>query len=55
MVAEAIMDMERQEELGTVLFHCEKGFRRVKGYIGIAEVAATIEQIQEERAFQKAA
>jgi transposase-like protein len=45
-----------QRWLATVLLHCEKGFRRVKGYLGIAEVIATIEQIQEEKyAFQKAA
>ena len=44
-----------QRWLATVLLHCEKGFRRVKGYLGIAEVIATIEQIQEEHAFQKAA
>ena len=37
-----------QRWLATVLLHCEKGFRRVKGYLGIAEVVATIEQIQEE-------
>lgn len=45
-----------QRWLATVLFHCEKGFRRIKGYLGIGEVTATIEQIQEEeRALQKAA
>ena len=45
-----------QRWLATVLLHCEKGFRRVKGYLGIAEVIATIEQIQEGiYAFQKAA
>jgi hypothetical protein len=44
-----------QRRLATVLLHCEKGFRRVKDYLGIAEVMATIEQIQEEQAFQKAA
>lgn len=44
-----------QRWLATVLLHCEKGFRRVKGYLGIAEVMATIEQIQGEQAFQKAA
>ena len=45
-----------QRWLATVLLHCEKGFRRVKGYLGIAEVVATIEQVQEEKyAFQKAA
>ena len=38
-----------QRWLATVLLHCEKGFRRVKGYLGIAEVIATIEQIQEEK------
>ena len=37
-----------QRWLATVLLHCEKGFRRVKGYLGIAEVMATIEQIQQE-------
>jgi transposase-like protein len=45
-----------QRWLATVLFHCEKGFRRVKGYLGILEVIATIEQIQEEKyIMQKAA
>lgn len=44
-----------QRWLATVLLHCEKGFRRVKGYLGIAEVMATIEQIQEEHVLQKAA
>jgi transposase-like protein len=44
-----------QRWLATVLLHCEKGFRRVKGYLGIAEVMATLEQIQEEQPFQKAA
>jgi transposase-like protein len=44
-----------QRWLATILLHCEKGFRRVKGYLGITEVIATIEQIQEEKyAFQKA-
>lgn len=44
-----------QRWLGTVLLHCEKGFRKVKGYLGIAEVIATIEQLQEEDHMQKAA
>jgi putative transposase len=45
-----------QRWLGTVLLHCEKGFRRVKGYLGIPEVIATIEQLQEEKqVMQKAA
>jgi transposase-like protein len=45
-----------QRWLAAVLLHCEKGFRRVKGYLGIAEVIATIEQTQEENdTFQKAA
>lgn len=45
-----------QRWLGTVLLHCEKGFRRVKGYLGIAEVIATIEETQEEKSvMQKAA
>ena len=45
-----------QRWLGTVLLQCEKGFQRVKGYLGISEVMATIEQIQEEKyALQKAA
>ncbi|OGQ11065.1 MAG: hypothetical protein A2026_16190 [Deltaproteobacteria bacterium RBG_19FT_COMBO_46_12] len=33
----------------SVIFWCEKGLRRAKGYFGIAEVMATIEQIQEEK------
>jgi transposase-like protein len=44
-----------QRWLATVLLHCEKGFRRVKGYLGIAEVMTTIEQIHEEQLSQKAA
>ena len=44
-----------QRWLATVLSHCEKGFRRVKGYLGIPEVLAMIEQLQEENALQKAA
>ena len=45
-----------QRWLATVLLHCEKGFRRVKGYLSIAEVMATIDQIQEEKyVLQKAA
>jgi hypothetical protein len=45
-----------QRWLATVLLHCEKGFRRVKGYLGIAGVIAIIEQTQEENyVMQKAA
>jgi len=44
-----------QRWLATVLSHCEKGFRRVKGYLGIPEVIARIEEIQEENVMQKAA
>jgi len=45
-----------QRWLATVLLHCEKGFRRVKGYLGIAEVMARIEQTQEDtNVMQKAA
>jgi len=44
-----------QRWLATVLLHCEKGFRRVKGYLGIIEVITTIEQTQEENLMQKAA
>ena len=45
-----------QRWLATVLLRCEKGFRRVKGYLSIAEVMATIDQIQEEKyVLQKAA
>lgn len=44
-----------QRWLAAVLFHCERGFRRVKGYLGIPEVIATIEQIQGEHVLQKAA
>jgi len=45
-----------QRWLATVLLHCEKGFRRVKGYLGIAGVIATIEQMHEEKyVLQKAA
>jgi len=38
-----------QRWLGTVLLHCEKGFRRVKGHLDIEAVTATIEQIHEEK------
>jgi putative transposase len=44
-----------QRWLAAVLSHCEKGFRRVKEYLGIPQVIATIEQIQEEHVLQKAA
>ena len=45
-----------QRWLATVLLHCEKGFRRVKGYLGIGEVITRIEQLQEEKyELQKAA
>ena len=45
-----------QRWLATVLLHCEKGFRRVKGYLGIAGVIATIDQMHEEKyVLQKAA
>ena len=44
-----------QRWLATVLSYCEKGFRRVKGYLGIPEVIAMIDQIQEENVLQKAA
>lgn len=45
-----------QRWLATVLLHCEKGFRRIKGHLGIPEVIATIDQIQEEKyIMQKAA
>jgi len=45
-----------QRWLAAVLLHCEKGFRRVKGYLRILEVIATIEQVQEEKyVMQKAA
>ena len=45
-----------QRWLATVLLHCEKGFRRVKGYFSIGEVMATIEQLEEEKyVLQKAA
>jgi putative transposase len=44
-----------QRWLATALLHCEKGFRRVKGYSGILEVIATTEHAQEEHGLQKAA
>jgi putative transposase len=44
-----------QRWLATVLLHCEKGFRRVKGYLGIPEVITTIEQVQEENCPQQKA
>jgi len=36
-----------QRWLGTVLLHCEKGLRRVKGDMDIPGVIVTIEQVQE--------
>lgn len=36
-----------QRWLGTVLLHGEKGLRRVKGYMDIAALMATMEQVQE--------
>jgi len=44
-----------QRWLATVLSYCETGFRRVKGYLGIPEVIAMIDQDQEENVLQKAA
>jgi transposase-like protein len=44
-----------QRWLATVLLHCERGFRRVKGYLGIPELIATIEQVQENHVLQEAA
>ena len=44
-----------QRWLATVLSYCENGFRRVKGYLGIPEVIAMIDQDQEENVLQKAA
>lgn len=35
-----------QRWLGTVLLHCEKQFKRVQGFAGIAQVIATIEAEQ---------
>jgi len=37
-----------QRWLGAVLLHCERGFKRVKGYAGIKELMATIEAEQAE-------
>jgi len=41
--------MMSQRWLATVLLHCEKGFRRVKGYLEIEDLIATIEQAHEEK------
>lgn len=38
-----------QRWLGTVLLYCEKQFKRVKGFTGIAQVIATIEAEQAEQ------
>jgi hypothetical protein len=39
-----------------VLLHCEKGFRRVKGYGNIAEVVANIEKEEgDQKALETAA
>ncbi|MBU1949797.1 MAG: transposase [Candidatus Eisenbacteria bacterium] len=47
----------RQRWLAAVLMHCEKSFRRVKGYLDINEVIASIEQefSKEEKDLLKAA
>jgi len=46
----------RQRWLAAILLHCEKSFRRVKGYGGIAQVLSVIEQeLGEDRAVRKAA
>lgn len=41
--------MMLQRWLGTVLLHCEKQFKRVQGFAGIAQVIATIEAEQAEQ------
>jgi len=38
----------RQRWLGTVLLHCEKGFRKVKGYKHIALATKMIEAFQQD-------
>jgi len=46
----------RQRWLAAVLLHCEKSFRRVKGYGGIAQVLSVIEEeLGEDRGVRKAA
>jgi len=46
----------RQRWLAAILLHCEKSFRRVKGYGGIAQVASVIEEeLGEDRPARKAA
>ncbi|WP_028893218.1 IS256 family transposase [Syntrophorhabdus aromaticivorans] len=44
-----------QRWLASVLFHCEKGFRRIKGYRDIPQVLINIEALQNEAALQTAA
>ena len=38
-----------QRWLGTVLLYCEQKFKRVKGFVGIAQVTSTIEAEQAEQ------
>jgi len=44
-----------QRWLASVLLHCEKGFRRIKGYRDIPRVLANIEAAQDEAMLQVAA
>jgi hypothetical protein len=44
-----------QRWLASVLIHCEKGFRRIKGYRDIPQVLANIEAAQNEDMLQAAA
>ena len=41
--------MMLQRWLGTVLLYCEQKFKRVKGFVGIAQVTSTIEAEQAEQ------
>ena len=44
-----------QRWLAAVLLHCEKGFRRIKGYRDIPQILINIETMQNETTLQAAA
>ena len=44
-----------QRRLAPVLLHCEKGFKRIKGFRDIPQTAINIEAVQDEIALQAAA
>ena len=40
----SISEMPYMMQLAAVLLHCEKGFRRIKGYMDIPELIESIER-----------